>query len=271
MSAFVYMLRCGDGSLYTGYTTDVPARLAAHREGKGAKYTRGRGPLELAYTEALPDVSSALRREAALKKLPREKKLALAARAGERITPAAPEDAEAVRALYAGYVSGSAATFAYEPPPLKEYRAWLADTARRYPFLLLRAEGRLLGFACAHAFHERQAYAWNAETTIYLAPEAAGAGRGRRLYGALLALLKEQGVHNAYGVLCSPNPASEALHRSMGFAQLGAQPGCGYKLGRWWGITTWGYTLLPAEGEPRPVRAFSTLEPELVENVLRFA
>ena len=59
---YVYILRCGDGTFYTGSTDDVERRLAVHRSRKGAKYTRGRGPLELVYQEALPDRSSALRR-----------------------------------------------------------------------------------------------------------------------------------------------------------------------------------------------------------------
>ena len=71
---YVYILRCGDGMFYTGSTDDVERRLAVHRSGKGAKYTRGRGPLELVYQEALPDRSSALRREAAIKKLTRAQK-----------------------------------------------------------------------------------------------------------------------------------------------------------------------------------------------------
>ena len=80
MPWYVYILRCGDGTLYTGVTDNVERRLAAHRSGKGAKYTRGRGPLELAYTEQLPDKSAALRREAAIKRLPKQKKEALLAK-----------------------------------------------------------------------------------------------------------------------------------------------------------------------------------------------
>lgn len=77
MSWYVYMLRCGDGTLYTGITDDVQRRLETHRSGKGAKYTRGRGPLELAYTEKLPDKSAALKREIAIKRLSRREKLEL--------------------------------------------------------------------------------------------------------------------------------------------------------------------------------------------------
>ena len=77
MAAFVYMLRYKDGSLYTGWTNDLEHRLAMHNSGRGAKYTRGRGPLELVYSEELPDKEAALRRECAIKKLRREQKLAL--------------------------------------------------------------------------------------------------------------------------------------------------------------------------------------------------
>jgi putative endonuclease len=80
------MLRCGDGTLYTGYTDDVLRRLAVHQSGKGAKYTRSRLPVELAYREEWPDKSAALRREIAIKKLSRTEKLALiaAAESGEK-------------------------------------------------------------------------------------------------------------------------------------------------------------------------------------------
>lgn len=78
MQWYVYILRCGDGSLYTGATDNPQRRLKAHRAGKGAKYTRGRGPLELAYLETQPDRSAALRRERQIKLLPRREKLALA-------------------------------------------------------------------------------------------------------------------------------------------------------------------------------------------------
>ena len=74
---YLYILRCGDGSLYTGITTDVEKRLEAHRSGKGAKYTRGRGPLELVYREESGDHSEALKRELEIKALSREEKLKL--------------------------------------------------------------------------------------------------------------------------------------------------------------------------------------------------
>jgi putative endonuclease len=73
----LYVLRCGDGSLYTGITMDVQARLEMHRSGKGAKYTRGRGPLELVYSEECGSHSDALKREIEVKAMSREEKMKL--------------------------------------------------------------------------------------------------------------------------------------------------------------------------------------------------
>ena len=80
----LYILRCGDGSLYTGITVDVEARLAQHRDGTGAKYTRGRGPLELVYVEDCEDHSQALKRELAIKALSKNEKQALIQSAKEK-------------------------------------------------------------------------------------------------------------------------------------------------------------------------------------------
>lgn len=77
MEAYLYILRCGDGTLYTGAAKDLARRLAQHKRGKGAKYTRSRLPVELVYQETLPDWSAALRREAAVKRLSRAEKLQL--------------------------------------------------------------------------------------------------------------------------------------------------------------------------------------------------
>ena len=71
---YLYILRCGDNTLYTGITTDVEKRLEAHRSGRGAKYTRGRAPLELVYRETCGSHSDALKREAEIKKLSRQAK-----------------------------------------------------------------------------------------------------------------------------------------------------------------------------------------------------
>lgn len=80
---YLYILQCKDNTLYTGITTDVGKRLEAHRSGKGAKYTRGRGPLELVYMECCGNHSQALKRELQIKALSREEKRRLIAASGK--------------------------------------------------------------------------------------------------------------------------------------------------------------------------------------------
>ena len=74
---FVYIVRCADDTLYTGWAMDVVRRVAAHNAGRGARYTRMHGPVELVYTEEVPTRSDALKRELVIKRYPRAKKLAL--------------------------------------------------------------------------------------------------------------------------------------------------------------------------------------------------
>lgn len=77
MDWWVYILRCGDGSLYTGISNDLTRRLEAHRQGTGARYTRGRLPVEMVYRECCADRSEATKREGAIKRMSRGRKLGL--------------------------------------------------------------------------------------------------------------------------------------------------------------------------------------------------
>ena len=196
--AWVYMVRCADGSLYSGWTNDLARRLRAHKGGKaGAKYTHAKGAVKLTYAERCTDKSAALKREAALKKLPKPEKEALAAQwtAENTITlrDAAPEDAAAVAELYNWYVTHSTATFQYDLCTEEFQRENIAYVQQRAPFLVaVNAAGKLCGFACAHPWHSRTAYAWDVELTVYCAHDCVGQGVGGRLYKALL-----DGVGNA--------------------------------------------------------------------------
>jgi putative endonuclease len=95
---FIYVLRCADDTLYTGATNDLERRLARHLSGKGAAYTRSRLPVTLVYSEPAADRGAALRREAAIKRLPRAEKLVLVAGAVEFEVAAVPRLRAAGRA-----------------------------------------------------------------------------------------------------------------------------------------------------------------------------
>ena len=82
----VYILRCSDGSLYTGWTNNLEKRLKSHQEGRGAKYTRARLPVELVYFESYEEARDARKREAQIKKLTRQRKLELIKKAPQGST-----------------------------------------------------------------------------------------------------------------------------------------------------------------------------------------
>lgn len=261
--AWAYLVRCPDGSLYAGWTNDLARRLQAHRTGKGAKYTRmrghGAGRTTLAYAEPCADKSTALKREAALKRLTKPEKEALAAAwaAANRVTlrMATPQDGAAVAALYNTYVRGSTATFQYAEATAQGHSQLIEHTLRRCPFLLAEsADGRLLGYASAHPWAEKEGFQWDVETTVYCAPQAVGQGVGRQLYTALLAILRAQGYRNAYARITHPNPDSEAFHKRFGFVRYGLEPHTAYKLGQWLDLGYWRAELAPADAEPAPVR-----------------
>ena len=257
--AYVYMLRCAGGQLYSGWTKDPAARLHAHKTGRGAKATRGFHAVALAYLERCPDKPAALRREAALKKLPKAEKEALCAawtaQARPRLSVACRADAAEIVQLYNWYVRNRIATFQITPSTVAQYEAWVDDTLARAPLLLARdGAGRLLGYACAHRWHEREAFDWDVESTVYCAPFARGLGVGDTLYAALLELLKAQGYWNVYALIADPNPASERLHEKFGFVCEGRTPRTGYKFGRWLGLSTWHLALRKGTGAPEPVR-----------------
>ena len=269
--AYVYMVRCEGGQLYTGWTNDPAARLHAHKTGQGARATRAFGAKSLAYLERCADKPAALRREAALKKLPKTEKEALceawAEKARPRLSMAAKADAAEILEIYNWYVLNRIATFQITPSTLPEYEAWVEETLSRAPLLVARdGEGRLLGYACAHRYHPREAFDWDVESTIYCAPDACSAGVGAALYGALLDLLKIQGYWNVYALLADPNPASERFHEKFGFVCVGRCPHTGYKLGRWAGLSTWWLPLRKGSAAPGPVRL--QLDPAEVAGVL---
>lgn len=153
-----------------------------------------------------------------------------------RIRLAHPErDAAAVRAIYEPFVTESAVSFEREPPSMDEMAARIAETMERYPWLVGEGaeDGAILGYAYGTRHRGRWAYQWSAEVAVYVAPAQRGRGVGRRLYEALFTILAHMGIHGAFGGVTLPNDASVALHRSMGFEEVGVYRGIGCKFGRW--------------------------------------
>ncbi len=170
-----------------------------------------------------------------------------------RIRTARTEDAGEIREIYAHYVRETAITFAYTVPSLEETRCQVERTLKKYPYLVVETKKGVRGFAYAHPFHEREAFGWAAELSIYLHPMETGRGWGKALYALLLQDLKAQRVCIVYGVVASPNPDSEHLHESMGFIKAGMYHKVGYKLGKWWDVSLYEHALCERPDSPAPL------------------
>lgn len=172
---------------------------------------------------------------------------------------ATAQDAAAMAALYAHYVTETAVSFETEPPSEAEFRSRLA-AGPIHPWLAaLDDEGRLLGYASATAFRGRPAYRFTVETSVYLDRAAQGRGIGRRLYAALIPLLERQGFAQAIAAITLPNAASVRLHESFGFIPAGVYRQVGYKLGQWHSVGLWQRPLASLPDRPQPPRPFAPL------------
>ncbi|MBS7455870.1 GNAT family N-acetyltransferase [Coralloluteibacterium stylophorae] len=168
-------------------------------------------------------------------------------------------DAEAVQAIYAPCVTGSALTFETEVPDVAAMRTRMLDRLEHYPWLVLEEDGRVLAYAYASRFRERAAYDWIAETSVYTHADARRRGLARHIYGVLLDVLALQGLTQAVGVITLPGHGSVALHEAMGFAPAGVWRASGWKLGAWHDVGVWQRQLRDAPGPPVPTTPFARL------------
>ena len=151
-----------------------------------------------------------------------------------RIATAA--DIPAMLEIYGPYVLTSTATFEYTVPGGEEFLDRFQSVTERFPWLVWEEEGRILGYAYASPPYARAAYAWCAEPSIYLHPEAMGRGIGTRLYEALEAILEKQGYHVLYALVTAENDRSIRFHKKLGYKIQAHFPDCGLKFGRWIGL-----------------------------------
>ena len=154
------------------------------------------------------------------------------------IRVATEADAQAVHDIYGAYVPLDYVTFTVDNPDVESYREKIKHTLERYPFLIAEDEdGKVLGYVNGSPFRPHDAYQWNVEWTIMVAPDAPKrAGIATALYTEFAKRLDEQGYKYIYGVLVDNNEASLAFHKSLGFTEVGHLVNAGYKLGDWRGI-----------------------------------
>ena len=167
------------------------------------------------------------------------------------IRTATPDDAKALLAIYDYYVKETAITFEYDTPSEEEFRGRIEKVLKKYPYIVAvqkdaagTDEGRIIGYAYAGVFKDREAYQYSVETTIYIDKDLRRSGVGRMLYLELEKRLKEQGILNLNACIGYPDGAEDEhltydsvkFHEKLGYSMVGEFHKCGYKFGKWYNM-----------------------------------
>lgn len=145
-------------------------------------------------------------------------------------------------------------------PSLAEFQQRIVATLVDYPFLVAENQlGQLVGYAYAHAYNNRPGYAWTAEATIYLDPDAKGQGVGRKLYDSLEKTLQKQHVYYLVACITGDNKGSQEFHKRLGYEQVANFKKFAYKSGEWYDIVWMQKTLSEIPKNPLPMIPFSDI------------
>lgn len=186
------------------------------------------------------------------------------------IRTAQPQDAKALLEIYAPYVENTAITFEYTVPTVREFEARIEKTLQKYPYLAAYTDTDILGYAYAGVFHERAAYDWAVETSIYIRQDKRRLGAGRALYDALEKALMAQGILNlnacvAYAETQDPYLTNDSVsfHERLGYHMTGKFHQCGYKFNRWYNMVWLEKHIGEHTAEQPPVKPFKVIEKDL--------
>lgn len=175
-----------------------------------------------------------------------------------RIRNACLKDASKLLPIYAHYVKNTAITFEIEVPSVFEFEERMVTVLKRYPYLVLEDENKIMGYAYASPLNSRQAYDWSCEISIYLDSSSTKKGYGRQLDQQMEMILKEMGILNIYACIAFPENEDEYLsknsvefHHHLDYQEAGVFHYCGYKFNRWYHIM-WMEKIIGEKQLPMP-------------------
>lgn len=184
------------------------------------------------------------------------------------IRPVCLQDAPEIAAIYAPHVLEDTASYEAVAPDATEMTRRIRSLLELgYPYLVAERDGRFLGYAYASGFRFRPGYRFTVENSIYIAPEAQGAGVGRALLRALIDICTRAGYRRMIAVIGDGgNDGSLGLHRALGFSHAASVPGLGVKHGRW---LDWVMMVRPLGDPDAPPPALDTMPLPFSPDMLR--
>lgn len=155
------------------------------------------------------------------------------------IRPVRLADAGAIQAIYAPLVENTTISFETTIPTVADMKGRIRACRKTYPYLVAERRGVVVGYAYAGSHRTRVAYRHSVDVSVYVVEAARGSGIGKALYMELFGKLARAGFHAAFAGIALPNPASEALHQSVGFEPVGIYREVGFKFGTWHDVRWW--------------------------------
>jgi L-amino acid N-acyltransferase YncA len=158
---------------------------------------------------------------------------------GVSVRPATEADVPAITEIYNYEILNGWATFDIEPKTLEDRLAWFREMRPPHGAVVAEKGGAVVGWGCLRPFHERAAYRFTAQDSVFIHHDHRGRGVGRAILGRLVEQARENGFHSIMAGIAQDNPGSDRLHESFGFQLVGTEREVGYKFERWLDVAWW--------------------------------
>jgi len=179
------------------------------------------------------------------------------------------EDSVPMLEIYAPYITDTSITFECEVPPVQEFAKRVRSISEIYPWIVCQIDGCLAGYAYASQHHERVAYQWSANLSVYIKNEYQRKGLARVLYTTLFELLGHLGYFSGLAGITHPNSKSEGFHSNFGFKQVGIFHNVGYKLGQWRDVAWYEMAIKEPSQEPPDPLPIKSADTAALEAILQ--
>ncbi|OOB80024.1 MAG: hypothetical protein BEN18_00220 [Epulopiscium sp. Nuni2H_MBin001] len=160
------------------------------------------------------------------------------------------KDVEAVYNIYKYYILNTSITFEIAVPTIEDFAIRIKNISKTHPYIVYELDNKVIGYAYATPYGDRQAYMWTLTSTIYVHHKYLNKGIGKILYKQLLELLKTQGFHTVFAIITSTNNNSMKFHLNIGFKYQFTLDNMGYKLGNWHDIIFYRYEISSPTNPP---------------------
>lgn len=178
-----------------------------------------------------------------------------------KIRYATEDDAQELLDIYAPYITDTTITFETVIPSVENFKQRIRDISEKFPYLVATDDNeKILGYAYAHLYGPRAAYAWTVEASIYVDRDYKGHGLGTKLYQILENILKQQGVVNLMACITEENSNSVKFHEKFGYQKVGTFKKVGFKFNRWLDVTWMQKTLNSRSNQMTEVTSYDQLK-----------